>query len=654
MFCAAYAGVWKNSRIGDWYVDVDMNSGLSGNVKQTFESLMAFYPGMQILLGELAPAAKTLSSFFLVREFLGLLPERFDFVHWRTGASGDVHPLRPELLESAYFLHLATLGLYGPTNGPCASATTSQRTSSWLWAADFALHTVMRLAWIPCGFATVKKVSHKTTGVVDFVNGLIDNPQAEQKKVNVKHHDEMPSFFLSETIKYLYLLFDAEDNILHQDPDHEWIFTTEAHPIHHVPILNNLNSTDAYPIKNQPEVVEKISISAQTEKIRILLKQQLELSQNKIAAEDNCMIQGNCPPSQEITLPQVLVDELELAENSTIKNKNSAFESFGFKIGPLFRVELPETMAQQQQYGIYSSEVSGTNHAHHHLHLLGSGINIARKCPNFHHPRLIWTLALHGYSIDYNIAHKTSSSDDTVDPKVDPRMQTALASTLYYGTNYYHDGISIDLDNVCPHQNHQTQPSLNEKSQSKINDTSNSFIPGATRYDMGGTLGLFDVSAFGNGDGFVVRHVESREILEVSMFSNDVSPDSTVILASLVTPLEEKMTHSVNTKEKKSVISTQLKTDHFKKMTEDTPSSQESKSSERSATIASDSAEKRVVVADMDGHSYNCEVIFRENGSLLAQMPCSPGFFGKAHITSLIQSDGISVTGPMSLPPKGK
>ncbi|EED96557.1 mannosyl-oligosaccharide alpha-mannosidase, partial [Thalassiosira pseudonana CCMP1335] len=190
MFVAVYSGIWSNSRLGDWYVDVDMNHGLNGNVRQIFESLMAFYPGLQILLGEVSPAAKTLNSFFLVREFLGLLPERFNFVHWKTEGSGDVHPLRPELLES------------------CIS---SHHTTSWLWAADFALHAVNKLSWTPCGYATVKKV------------------------LNIKHHNEMPSYFLSETIKYLYLTFDAEDNILTQDTERDWVFTTEAHPIHYVP-----------------------------------------------------------------------------------------------------------------------------------------------------------------------------------------------------------------------------------------------------------------------------------------------------------------------------------------------------------------------------------------------------------------------------------
>ena len=60
---------------------VDMNYGLNGNgnVRQVFESLMAFYPGLQVLLGELVPSAKTLNSFFLVREFLGLLPGEYQF-----------------------------------------------------------------------------------------------------------------------------------------------------------------------------------------------------------------------------------------------------------------------------------------------------------------------------------------------------------------------------------------------------------------------------------------------------------------------------------------------------------------------------------------------------------------------------------------------
>ena len=138
MFVVAYSGGHDNSRLKEWYVDVDYGVGLMGHINQVFESLMAFYPGMQVLIGELVPAAKSLNSFFSVRETLGLLPERFDFVNWRTVGNGDVHPLRPELLESNYFLHLASIG-HGPKRGP-SYQNSSKHTSSWLWAADFALN----------------------------------------------------------------------------------------------------------------------------------------------------------------------------------------------------------------------------------------------------------------------------------------------------------------------------------------------------------------------------------------------------------------------------------------------------------------------------------------------------------------------------------
>ncbi|KAL3769360.1 hypothetical protein ACHAWO_001557 [Cyclotella atomus] len=513
MFCAAYAGVWQNSRIGDWYVDVDMNRGLQGAVKQTFESLMAFYPGMQVLLGELPAATKTLNSFFLVREFLGLLPERFDFVHWRVeGSGGDVHPLRPELVESAYFLHLATVGLYGPNNGPqCSDSSASRRVSSWLWAADFALHAVARVAWISCGFATVNKVSHLTTGNIDFVNGFSNDPhdwQEEQTKLKINHHNEMPSFFLSETIKYLYLLFDSEDGILHQDTSREWVFTTEAHPIHHVPKWS-ANLTDADSIEHEVGVrKDESNLDVQMAKIRLMLKQQIESSSNKTNETEDCMIEGSCPVnSSSGNLPQILVDELEIARNTTILRKNSTFELFGLKKGPTFHIELPQD--DVKTYGIYSSEVSSPNYAHHHLYRMSSGNNIGRKCPNFHHPRLAWPLALHGQTVEYNINHKTTSSDVEDKLKVDPRMQTALASTLYYGTDYYSDGISVDSNKVCSTRNGQSESTTNDPNKDgKENTPPHTVIPGAVRYDMGGSLGLFDVSAFNTGDGFVA-HIEN-------------------------------------------------------------------------------------------------------------------------------------------------
>jgi len=44
-------------------------------------------------------------------------------------------------------------------------------------------------------------------------------------------YDEMPSWFLAETLKYLFLLFSEDDVI----PLNQWVFNTEAHPL---PVLH--------------------------------------------------------------------------------------------------------------------------------------------------------------------------------------------------------------------------------------------------------------------------------------------------------------------------------------------------------------------------------------------------------------------------------
>lgn len=40
--------------------------------------------------------------------------------------------------------------------------------------------------------------------------------------------NKMESFFLAETLKYFYLLFEDDPNVLPLD---QWVFNTEAHPL---------------------------------------------------------------------------------------------------------------------------------------------------------------------------------------------------------------------------------------------------------------------------------------------------------------------------------------------------------------------------------------------------------------------------------------
>ena len=52
------------------------------------------------------------------------------------------------------------------------------------------------------------------------------------RKAPPKHDDTQQSFFLAETLKYLYLMFGSNDEISLD----EWVFNTEAHPMRIVPM----------------------------------------------------------------------------------------------------------------------------------------------------------------------------------------------------------------------------------------------------------------------------------------------------------------------------------------------------------------------------------------------------------------------------------
>ena len=109
------------------------------------------------------------------------------------------YPLRPELAESTYFM-------YG--------ATGHER---WMRKGRSMVESLQRTR-VECGHATVTDVAKWTSS-----KDAASPPSLESLGAL---EDEMPSFFLSETLKYLYLLFD-EDNPINQG---NYIFNTEAHP----------------------------------------------------------------------------------------------------------------------------------------------------------------------------------------------------------------------------------------------------------------------------------------------------------------------------------------------------------------------------------------------------------------------------------------
>ncbi|XP_013920349.1 PREDICTED: ER degradation-enhancing alpha-mannosidase-like protein 3 [Thamnophis sirtalis] len=72
------------------------------NARTWMDSLLAFFPGLQVLKGDIRPAIETHEMLYQVIKKHNFLPEAFttDFrVHWAQ------HPLRPEFAESTYFLY---------------------------------------------------------------------------------------------------------------------------------------------------------------------------------------------------------------------------------------------------------------------------------------------------------------------------------------------------------------------------------------------------------------------------------------------------------------------------------------------------------------------------------------------------------------------
>ncbi|XP_076356754.1 ER degradation-enhancing alpha-mannosidase-like protein 3 [Tachypleus tridentatus] len=96
-----YSAVMKYISQGPLLVDVHMHRPHT-NSRNFMDALLAFWPGLQVLKGDIKPAIETHEMLYQVMQKHNFLPEAFttDFqVHW------GQHPLRPEFVESTYFLY---------------------------------------------------------------------------------------------------------------------------------------------------------------------------------------------------------------------------------------------------------------------------------------------------------------------------------------------------------------------------------------------------------------------------------------------------------------------------------------------------------------------------------------------------------------------
>ncbi|HKN83972.1 MAG TPA: glycoside hydrolase family 47 protein [Pyrinomonadaceae bacterium] len=163
-----------------WYGHADMNTG--ARRATTYGALDAFFPAVLALSGDLKRAKRLQDSSFRMWNVAGIEPEEFDYRAGKITSPG--YPLRPEIVESIYYL-------YHYTKDPKYLLMGEK-----LWR--------------------------------DFVNYCrTDEAYAALKNVETKEKaDSMQSFLFAETFKYFYLLFAPD--ALEFD---KVIFNTEAHPI---------------------------------------------------------------------------------------------------------------------------------------------------------------------------------------------------------------------------------------------------------------------------------------------------------------------------------------------------------------------------------------------------------------------------------------
>ncbi|AEO70189.1 glycoside hydrolase family 47 protein [Thermothielavioides terrestris NRRL 8126] len=156
-------------------------------VSNWVDSLGAYYSGLLVLAGELDEAVETNLLYTAIWTRYAALPERWSIRDKTVEGGLGWWPLRPEFIESTYHLYRAT------------------RDPWYLYVGEMVLRDIKRRCWTPCGWA----------GLQNVLDG--------QKS------DRMESFFLGETAKYMYLLFDDQHPL--NALDAAYVFSTEGHPL---------------------------------------------------------------------------------------------------------------------------------------------------------------------------------------------------------------------------------------------------------------------------------------------------------------------------------------------------------------------------------------------------------------------------------------
>jgi ER degradation enhancer, mannosidase alpha-like 2 len=170
-----------NTHSGLWYGQADMNTGKRTTTQ--YGALDAFFPAVLIRWSDIDHAQRLQESSYKMWTNFGIEPETIDYTTMKIVSPG--YQLRPEIIESAYYLSFFT------------------RDDRYQEMGSTFILGLVRYCKTDAGYAALSDVGTKS------------------KK------DSMESYFLAETLKYLYLLFAPRDTL----DLTKIVFNTEGHPL---------------------------------------------------------------------------------------------------------------------------------------------------------------------------------------------------------------------------------------------------------------------------------------------------------------------------------------------------------------------------------------------------------------------------------------
>lgn len=163
IFNISYHSINQYLRKGPYHLETDMNNG--NILRYRVAAVQAFWPSIEVLIGNIELAEYYHKGYYQIWKKYKAFPETYDIREHKS--QFKYYPLRPEFIESTYYLYEVTKNPY------------------YLKIGIEIINDLIKNTKVDCGFASIADTD------------------------TYRLEDRLDSYFFSETIKYLYLLMNS-------------------------------------------------------------------------------------------------------------------------------------------------------------------------------------------------------------------------------------------------------------------------------------------------------------------------------------------------------------------------------------------------------------------------------------------------------------